>query len=312
MPRGFTFDFGPVEPETISSGESDDGDDKYGFLFDESDSEAAQRMREKRRKTKGKGKAPVQTPALGIVQKLLGTICVRCGDPLMIDGNEDQKLYGLQCGHVLDGKCLWTIGIPPLPVPPPSFANEKGKGKEKQDPSFKFTFTVPPKPSLKRDEEPGRTSGQFEEVDNPTPLFIPEPTRSRLRSRRELVPTPSASKRRRLHQSGDNIDGVDDTLPSNSIPIAPSLNLSNPFFPSINNPPTSAATNSRGNKKRKKPHPHSKMRKVPNTKGKLREEVYDWKCPVEDCGIPHRSVRLDVEGAKWKCDSEGGAIGMFL
>jgi hypothetical protein len=329
MPSGFTFDFGPVQPDAVSSGESDD-DDAYNPLFDEHESEAARRKREKWRRKKGKGKAPVQTPAPGVAQKLLQTVCVHCGDPLMVDGNEDQKLYGLQCGHVLDGKCIWKIGVPPPPVPLPfiSFADAQGKGKEKQetvnsaDPSFKFTFSLPAKPSLKRDEEAGPTSSQYQEVDNPMPLYIPEDMRSRLRSRRELVPTPSASKRRRhIHQSGDNIDGVDDNLPSSDVPTTPSLNLSDPFFPVLNNPPTSAATGSRGTRRTQKvpvrsirrgKDPNRLIRSVRNTKGRLREELYEWNCPVQDCGRPHLSVRLDVEGAKWRCDDAHGATGMFL
>jgi hypothetical protein len=321
MPKGFTFDFAPVEPDTVSSEESDNG--AYDPLFDEPGSEFL--LQRKRRKMKGKGKAPIRTPAPSTTQKLLGTVCVHCGDPLMIDGSEDQKLYGLQCGHVLDGKCIWKIGVPPPPVPSPSFADVKGKGKETQepfnsaDPSFKFTFNLPPKPTLQRDEEAGLTLGQYQEVNDPTPLYIPEDIRSRLRSRRELVPTPSASKRRHLHQLGSNIDGVDDTLPSDN---TPSLNLFDPFFPVINNPPITAATRrSRNNKKRKKAHArpivpgrdsNHRIRSVPNTGGRLKEEVYEWNCPVQDCGMPHLSVRLDAEGAKWRCEDKLGATGMFL
>ncbi|KIM26179.1 hypothetical protein M408DRAFT_330744 [Serendipita vermifera MAFF 305830] len=54
------------------------------------------------------------------------------------------------------------------------------------------------------------------------------------------------------------------------------------------------------------------MRRVPKTKGRLKEEVFDWTCPVTGCGRAHVSVRLDMEGAKWKCDADKGAVLMFL
>lgn len=338
LPAGFTSDFAPIEPDTITLDDSDNDDDAYDPLFDEDESEALRRKREKWRRKKGKGKAPVQTPAAEVQKKPLEVVCVLCDDPLVIGGNEEQKLYGLRCGHVLDGKCLWKIGVPPPIVPPPSTIPEdlqiKGKGKATEgenpstlaaDVSFDFTFNVP-KPTLIRHppaDGPSSSTGQYQEDNDPSPVFIPSSIRSRLRSRREIVPTPSASKRKRTrYQDGDDIDDVDDILPSDEHPSTPSFDLTNPFFPTINDPPT--ATASRGRRRVKTGYARRgrhvptvgshglQTRTVPKTRGKLREEIYEWTCPVEGCGRKHLSVRLDVEGAKWRCDEDEGARGMFL
>ncbi|KAG8806719.1 hypothetical protein FRC18_005958 [Serendipita sp. 400] len=298
---GFTADFAPVVPETITIEDSDGySDDDY----DENDDEDT-----KRRKAKGKGKAR-RPPSPAKTAPVATLICPVCRDPLRMGGtNENERLYTLRCGHVLDGKCLWRIAKP-----------DDGKGAKSQveeektgvDPRFEFTFAAQPQPSTSNsrddddddDEDDGDFSvgGVYQEVNHPMPVV----SRSRLRSGREIVPTPNPGRRRRggprlpgRSAARGGLDDVDDQ-PAEDAP--PRLDLTDPFLPVLVNPPT-FAVRAKGKLRR---------RKVPKTRGKLQEQIFEWTCPVEGCGHGHISVRLDVSGAPWKPDEEKGAIAMFL
>lgn len=48
-------------------------------------------------------------------------VCARCLDPLVLGDNGPRRLWGLRCGHLIDGKCVEQINKPPV--------NNKGKGK---------------------------------------------------------------------------------------------------------------------------------------------------------------------------------------
>ncbi|KIJ62836.1 hypothetical protein HYDPIDRAFT_113943 [Hydnomerulius pinastri MD-312] len=62
--------------------------------------------------------------------------CALCHDPLILgasdiaEGREQRKLWGLRCGHLLDGRCIEKLMKPAPPVPqnPPQI-DVKGKGK---------------------------------------------------------------------------------------------------------------------------------------------------------------------------------------
>lgn len=86
-----------------------------------------------------------QTPENFTAQPTL--VCGRCLNPLILGNNltsEHQKLrrvWGLRCGHLIDGRCLLAIGQPPRPqssngipssepLPAPT-VDRKGKGKAK-------------------------------------------------------------------------------------------------------------------------------------------------------------------------------------
>ncbi|CAK5268879.1 unnamed protein product [Mycena citricolor] len=102
--------------------------------------------------------------------------CARCSDPLLLGSNDNsltpdevrrRRVWGLRCGHVIDGKCLEELYKPleeeEAPVPP---SKRKGKGK-------------------------ARARDRMEEVD-PTDVeddasgLLPAPISTRLRSRAML------------------------------------------------------------------------------------------------------------------------------
>ena len=81
------------------------------------------------RARKGKGKAKAVTPPPPKPFKL---VCASCKSGLKVNGEDGERVYGLRCGHVLDGACVARMAFPldmsPLPPPP---IDEETKGKEK-------------------------------------------------------------------------------------------------------------------------------------------------------------------------------------
>jgi hypothetical protein len=289
---------------------------------------------------KGKGKAKQPVPNLdsetGTGQTLM-LVCTRCKDPLLLGGETDEeRVYGLRCGHVLDGKCLWKIAKPSESQPHPAVPSDPqkpGKGKDRAvvpelattmvvDPAYKFTF-VHPIENLAASVATTSQSMVYQEDNDPDAA----PVRSRASLRRlggkrgrGIVPTPNVSARHTRRRTRQNaLDGVRDELTPNPAQegsaSSPQLDLSDPFFPSLATTPQRGRGSARGGRRGSgamRGGGRTKMRKVPKTKGKLREELFEWKCSVSGCGRDHVSVRLDMEGAKWKCDPDKGAVLMFL
>ncbi|CCA73603.1 hypothetical protein PIIN_07556, partial [Serendipita indica DSM 11827] len=98
IPAGFTADFEPVEPDTITL----DGSSDEGSLFNDETPSS--------RRKKGKGKAAREPTPEPKPTTVLTLVCCSCRDSLMIGG--ERRLYSLRCGHVLDEKCLWRVGTP--------------------------------------------------------------------------------------------------------------------------------------------------------------------------------------------------------
>jgi hypothetical protein len=251
-----------------------ESDEEYDPLFDEDPPP---------RKNKGKGKA--------VAPQILRTVCAVCKDPLVMGSTtEDRRTYALRCGHVLDGKCLWKLAKP--------LDSHESESMEAER-TFEFTFTAPT-----TTEE-----GAYHEDNDPEPMRRPENTNPS----REIVPVPDRSRRRRQHHQQSSLDDIDDQpVPGPS--TAPQLDLSDPFFPTLRDPtqPATSSNRKKGRRKGKNNDSKFKSRKVPKSRGRLREELFEWNCPVPECGRQHLSVRLVMEGAKWKCDPEKGALVMFV
>jgi hypothetical protein len=157
-------------------------------------------------------------------------VCARCSDLLLINAalhpsENDRRVWGLRCGHIIDEKCLNQLGQPPpRQVLDDDNSTEtyggRGEGKAK-------ATTTGPTPSY----------GDTIVAENQTVLeAIQENSiRSRLRSR----------------------PGVSTTTP-----------------PSDRQPPL-------------------KRRRVSNKKKRIVEAVFQWKCPVDNCGRVHVSIKVD-------------------
>ncbi|OJA19533.1 hypothetical protein AZE42_06604 [Rhizopogon vesiculosus] len=115
-------------------------------------------------------------------------VCPRCHDPLILgaaDVGEDRakrRLWGLRCGHLLDGKCVEELMKPP-PLIVPGTIDVKGKGKGKAE--YEDELPLPgayPTRSIKG-------KGKATESD-----IFPEPEFTSIRSRlRPRHPPPSSS-----------------------------------------------------------------------------------------------------------------------
>ncbi|KAJ8588268.1 hypothetical protein M405DRAFT_820000 [Rhizopogon salebrosus TDB-379] len=117
-------------------------------------------------------------------------VCPRCHDPLILGATDVAKdrarrrLWGLRCGHLLDGKCVEELMKPP-PLIVPEIVDVKGKGKGKGKAEYVDELPLPgayPTRSLK-----GKGKATEPEI-SPEPIF--SSIRSRLRPRH---PLPSSS-----------------------------------------------------------------------------------------------------------------------
>ena len=118
-------------------------------------------------------------------------VCANCSDLLLINAallpNEnDRRVWGLRCGHIIDEKCLNLLGQPPRGTDDsPDHIRGKGKGKAKVT-------------------DPGPSYGDTVVSENQTVEAVQENNiRSRLRSRPAFsnrpssdVPPPSLKRRR--------------------------------------------------------------------------------------------------------------------
>lgn len=154
---GFTFDFAPKSPvevidvtspvvpkkERISSPEPIVIDDEEESMT----SDVGPSTNADKTPIPSSASTSVSKPRPHTPQKSTGTTvlaCARCLDPLVLSNNltsEDQKnrrIWGLRCGHLIDGKCLKEIGQPHYTEQPTDLGAEnssaidrKGKGKAK-------------------------------------------------------------------------------------------------------------------------------------------------------------------------------------
>ncbi|KAG0699258.1 hypothetical protein DFH29DRAFT_1002132 [Suillus ampliporus] len=115
--------------------------------------------------------------------------CVRCHDPLILgatDIAEDRakrRLWGLRCGHLLDGKCVEDLMKPKPDIAPDSIdVKGKGKAKEVDDPQLPGAYPT------------GSVKGKGKATELDIFNIFPEPEfpsiRSRLRPRHPIPSRP--------------------------------------------------------------------------------------------------------------------------
>ncbi|TFY62590.1 hypothetical protein EVJ58_g3757 [Rhodofomes roseus] len=293
---GFTFDFAPPEPPSTS------GTSSPIIILDDDDETTA-----------GPSKASGKSSAVEAVATL---VCAHCNDPLALSAESaapaDQlarvKLWGLRCGHMLDGKCIQELMKPSAP-PPPTLPlpetedmvhDRKGKGKARAvlhaDIAMDIVETDPPtsgkgktRATAKESVTPRRgkrkaveISADVSRADNAVPLED-NSIRSRLRPRHPRVP------------SNIGVPPAHESVAASSVVSPPS-----PVRP------VRAMPRRRGN------GPSSATRVRGKGKGKAKpvvEDIFDWVCPVAGCARAHVSVLVDGE---WKMDPEKGAISLFI
>ncbi|TFY80652.1 hypothetical protein EWM64_g3360 [Hericium alpestre] len=222
-------------------------------------------------------------------------VCAHCLDPLVLGATgsaEDQaqrKLWGLRCGHLLDGKCVQKLMQPP---PEPQAGLEegvdlKGKGKERDDsPQMPGAFV-------------GGASG------------ISEKARGKCRAD---------------FGTSDDISSEGSSLYSRFVESAEADSMRARLRPRngaghVQTASPSSSTTLQDNQAASRSHPLPGVRaarslRAAKAKGKQKvalprvEAEYEWCCPVPRCGKVHVSVKLEGQG--WVMDESRGAISVFV
>ncbi|KAJ7032131.1 hypothetical protein C8F04DRAFT_668562 [Mycena alexandri] len=260
-------------------------------------------------------------------------VCARCLDPLLVradgvvEGGEAEvkrrKVWGLRCGHLIDGKCCEELRKPPPCVEAATSdgvdadaegTSEEGKGKAKAkatgkgkgkgkakavDEEFEDEDEDELEPEQEQEEEHDEL---FDEDLIPAPVAQSSGIRSRLRPRPSTsaaaaAASTSASTSRLRSAAASSMPGAFELAVPSSPPPAPVLPR-----PRRRNR-ISTAGRGRGKPKGKG--------KATATRPKKRvvEARYEWVCPVAGCGRIHVSEKVDGE---WENDAEKGAVGVFV
>jgi len=246
-------------------------------------------------------------------------VCARCLDPLVLGGSnmsEDERsrrrLWGLRCGHILDGKCVDEL-MKPRPTPdleptgtevaaiePPSNGSQgQSSFIQSQDGAQSMVLgeaILPDGKPLSRltkargkarvIEPPSQPSQPAEVIGDQTPFAESNSIRSRLRPRNNSgnVVHMSSSSHASSHTSNQLSQSSSQRSPANGN--------------------RSIAANT---------HHHPKRR--PKGKGKQKAiepvilERYEWHCPVALCECSHLSLNIESRG--WVMDETRGAIPIF-
>ncbi|KAK7032708.1 hypothetical protein R3P38DRAFT_2618518 [Favolaschia claudopus] len=260
-----------------------------GFVFDFAPSEIVPAV-----EGNGKGKAKevvidvdAEKEAGGGVSTLL--VCAKCLDPLLVradgimDGGEEEakkrKVWGLRCGHLIDGKCFEELRRPAEAVeaasgsgddaPPPSTDTmEKGKGKGKAN-------------ELEVDEEHDHDHDHHDDLEDGSSSSIPD----------------TSSIRARLRPRGPAAGSMPGGFPPPVFGEPPAFSIAAPLPP----PPPAPS--------RRRPQPKRKGKGKAKPKKPVVEEEWRWYCPVAGCAREHVSQK--IEGV-WVNAPERGAIGVFV
>ncbi len=244
-------------------------------------------------------------------------VCARCLDPLVLGGSnmsEDERsrrrLWGLRCGHMLDGKCIDELMKPwPAPdvkptgtelatiVPPSNGSQGQSSSTESQD----HTQSVVPGEVITPDGKSllsfTKARGKARAAEAPSQLPRPSDIASGQTAFAEN--NPISSRLRPRNNTGHVIHIFSSCPTSSHICFQSSSQRS----PARGNRSVVANT-----------HHHPKRR--PRGKGKQKAmepvilERYEWRCPVAHCERPLH-LSLNIESRGWVMDETRGAIPIF-
>ncbi|CDO74934.1 hypothetical protein BN946_scf184945.g6 [Trametes cinnabarina] len=305
---GFTYDFAPSEDPTITSGNT-----SPPIYLDED----------------GAGPSSSASTSSSATAVETTLVCARCLEPLVLAPSNDtsyqseemkmRRVWALRCGHMLDGKCVADLMVPPEapaesvsmePTEEQLIANAKGKGKAREGADIDMPHAVAGEGDVPLAEEtaiPDR-KGKRKAVEPPESQAPPK--RPALAS--AAKPEPN-SIRSRLRSHGRA--GADESPSSSGAPAyVTAAAAENDSFSSSTrrgrrqpgtSPVSTAQTQSQTRSRAKgKGKGKAKVEQKP-----LIEAEHEWKCPVAGCGCVHYSVRVN---GVWKTDETRGPIALFV
>ncbi|KAH6909224.1 hypothetical protein BKA70DRAFT_1277831 [Coprinopsis sp. MPI-PUGE-AT-0042] len=201
-------------------------------------------------------------------------VCARCQDPFVLNAGLSptnaiqRRIWGLRCGHLIDGKCMNEIGQPAVAVA--AIVDRKGKGKAKAE--------VPSASAVPYGEEPSSHHHQDQHLQDET--NIPREGEASIAS--SEVSTAGNSIRSRLrsqnHAATPSTAAPPPADPVGAVEASPPSTL--PAYGAI-------PLQTIGSKKRKRGGPGKGSTRKPKV-----EEEFQWNCPVPSCGQVHVSVKM--------------------
>lgn len=287
---GFSFDFAPGQSETnttpsATSGSGTSTPRTIIVLDDDDDSSAHASV----------AQAPVKTREFQ-VETSSELICANCQDPLVLSSGTDVKteeeqknlrVWGLRCGHMLDGKCIKRLMRPKPPLTDDSsipdgsvvaIADEhvtgKGKGKARE-------ASVPDR------------KGKGKAVTHIAPTLSSQGSEHDDSSQGSPCTAAPRYSLRPRHRAGD-------------LPLSPS-----PDAAATSPRPTRPLPRRRGVATAASSSSATKVKGKGRARKPVIEEEYEWTCPVSGCGRAHRSVRMSGDD-QWKMANNEGATALFV
>lgn len=197
-------------------------------------------------------------------------VCARCQDPFVLNAglsptNAIQcRIWGLRCGHLIDGKCMNEIGQPAVVAA--AIVDRKGKGKAKAE-----VFSAS---ALPYGEEPSSHHHQDQHLQDET--NIPREGEASIAS--PEIPATGNSIRSRLRSQNHAT-----TAPLPSQVTDPGDVSASGALPAYGAIPSQATST----KKRKRGGPGKGSTRKPKV-----EEEFQWNCPVPSCDKVHVSVKI--------------------
>ncbi|THH17071.1 hypothetical protein EW146_g3678 [Bondarzewia mesenterica] len=242
-------------------------------------------------------------------------VCAHCLEPLVLGGGAlsgeekmSRKLWGLRCGHILDGKCIAELmkPMPPLNLEKDGVVfgsgedfGRKGKGKAKvveneANDASSFTVTTSNRENQSQDSAAALVlQGGQTNVLSTQPVMESNSIRSRLRPRNPTSYAPSSSMHTMASSPSSSINPTSTFRPR---PLPRPAYRDSVVNRSASTDESSSPVRVKGKGKQKATAPRI-------------EEEYEWRCPVARCGHVHLSQK--VEGKGWVMDEKRGAIGVF-
>jgi hypothetical protein len=246
-------------------------------------------------------------------------VCARCLDPLVLGGSnmsEDERsrcrLWGLRCGHMLDGKCIDEL-MKPRPAPdleltgtdvagiePPSNGLQ---GQTNSTQSQDATQSVVPGEATSSD---GKSASRFTKARGKARAIEPPSQSSQpaevTNDQRAFTENNSMRSRLRPRNNTGHVYHIFSSSPTSSHTRNQLSQSSSQRSPATGNRSIVANTDH-----------HPKRRAKGKGKQKAMEPVilerYEWRCPVAQCERLHLSVNIESGG--WVMDEAQGAISIF-
>ena len=266
------------------------------------------------------GKSAGSSSSNSSSENLNTLVCARCLDPLVLGGSsmsEDERtrrrLWGLRCGHMLDGKCIDEL-MKPQPTPDikpimeDAGANSSDSEMLGKDPSVEISSVVTSQGlvldnSTHLDTGPSSRTTTLRGNSRAVGPQL-EPLQSPVDDSEPVTSAENNSIRSRLRPR--NIEGhVAHTSSSSSTSFSPSTPSSHRASGAAHPTPSSAALASAPSRYKRRSKGKGKQKVVePLILGR-----HEWRCPIALCERSHLSLNIETKG--WVMDETQGAIPIF-